>query len=591
MTTNERIGALRNLMISNDIDAYLIPSDDFHQSEYVGDYFKCREFISGFTGSSGTVIITQSSAHLWTDGRYFIQAENELQNSEFILHKCGLSDVITIDDFLLAEVPENGTLAFDGRVVSSFDGNHYLELLSCKNVHIEFDCDLINEIWKNRPALSKAPIFLLKEDYTGESFASKLTRLRDSMQKQGAVSHLLCSLDDIAWLFNLRGNDVAYTPVFLSYAFITLEQAHLFIDQDKLTDETLLFLTEQQVLLHHYDEIFAFVKALVFEDVLMLDLSKTNFKLSQQISSTLTCIDTINPTTIFKAQKNKIEIECIKEAHRKDAIAHTKFLYWLKSNYKKVVITELIAAQKLEELRKEQENFLQPSFSPISAFGAHAAIVHYSSSPETDVPLEDGSFYLTDTGGHYLGGSTDITRTVALGNITPEMKKHYTNVLKGNLALSRAKFLYGCSGENLDILARQFLWNSNLNYLHGTGHGIGNLLSVHEGPCNIKWKYNKEPMTLEQGMILSNEPGLYLENHYGIRLENTLLVCEDSKNEYGQFMCFETLTYVPFDLDAIDFSMLTEEELSQLKQYHQKIYDLVSPNLSEEEKNWLETFL
>ena len=587
MTINERIHRLRELMNFNKIDAYMIPSADFHQSEYVGDYFKCREFMSGFTGSAGTAIITQTSAHLWTDGRYFIQAENEIKNSEFVLHKLGLADTISIDDFLLEELPQNGSLGFDGRVISSLDGKHYKELLSTKNIQIKFEYDLVNDIWTNRPPLSNAPIFLLSEEYAGESFASKLHRLRESMQLQGASSHLLCSLDDIAWLFNLRGADVTHTPVFLSYAFISLTQAHLFVDEAKLTDMILSFLREENVILHPYDEIFAFIKELNEKETLMLDLSKVNYKLYQLIPSSSKCIYALNPTTIFKAQKNFIEISHIKEAHRKDAIAHTKFLYWLKTNYNKTLITELLASKKLEAFRKEQDDFLQPSFSPISAYGPHAAIVHYTSSPATDIPLEEGSFYLTDTGGHYLDGSTDITRTVALGNITLEMKELYTNVLRGNLALTRAKFLYGCTGENLDILARQFLWNCNLNYLHGTGHGVGNLLSVHEGPCNIKWKYTQESVALEPGMILSNEPGIYLENCYGIRLENLLLVKKDIKNEYGQFLCFEPLTFVPFDMDAIDFSLLTEEEKCQLKQYHQEVYNLVSPALSEEEKRWL----
>lgn len=591
MTIQERIQKLRNIMFFNQIDAYIIPSADFHQSEYVGDYFKCREFISGFTGSAGTVVITHTSANLWTDGRYFLQAEKELENSEFILHKMGLSDTITIDDFLLSAIPNGGVLGFDGRVISASQGNHYHDLLAPKNIRIQYDCDMIDEIWTNRPQLPSTPLFMLSDQYTGETFSSKLARLRDELKAQGASLHLLTSLDDIAWLFNMRGNDVAYTPVFLSYAIVSLNAVHLFLDLHKLSQELQASIQEQGVTLHPYNDIYPFIQTLGTDETLLLDPDKCNFKLYKLIPSSIRFICTVNPTTRFKAQKNDIEIANIKEAHRKDAVAHTKFLYWLKANYKKMTITELSASEKLEELRKEQEHFLGPSFSPISAYGAHAAMVHYSSCPETNVTLDEGSFYLTDTGGHYLEGTTDITRTVALGDISNEMKEHYTNVLRGNLALSRAKFLYGCTGENLDVLARQFLWNSNLDYLHGTGHGIGNLLSVHEGPCNIKWKYRQEPVVLEPGMILSDEPGLYIENRYGIRLENILYVQEDEKNEYGQFMRFDTLTYVPFDLDAIDFSLLTEVEKVQLKQYHQQVYDLVSPSLTEAERKWLKKHL
>ncbi len=587
MNISKRINKLRARMSEKNIDVYIIPSSDFHQSEYVGDYFKAREFISGFTGSAGVVAITQTYAGLWTDGRYFIQAEKELANTEIILNKIGYPNAVSFDDFLQSSLPQNGVLGFDGRVVSSADGLHFETLLADKNVRITYEYDLIDSIWENRPDLPTAPVFLLDETYTGETTSSKLMRVRASIQAHGATAHLLSSLDDIAWLLNLRGNDVAYTPVILCYLYLTSHSVHLFIDRSKISDSLCEILKRDEIELHDYNEVYNFIQTNIDKETVFIDPSKTNYTLYRTLSRITTCVEDMNPSTFFKAQKNEIEIENIKNAHLKDAIAHTKFLYWLKSNYAKQKITELTASDKIEELRAEQEHYLGPSFATISAFADHAAMCHYNASQETDTLLKEGSLYLIDSGGHYLEGSTDITRTIALGEIDSTLKFDYTNVLKGNLALARAKFLYGCSGENLDILARQYLWNHNLDYLHGTGHGIGNLLTIHEGPCNIKWKYRQKPIALESGMILSDEPGVYIENSHGIRLENELLVRKGSCNEYGQFMYFEVLTYVPFDLDAIEIPLLSPEEKEQLNQYHKKVFESLSPYLSDEERAWL----
>lgn len=590
MTISDKIKGLRRLMSEKNIDAYIIPSADNHQSEYVGEHFKSREFITGFSGSAGTAIITQDDAGLWTDGRYFIQAEKELAGSGITLYKTGNPGVPTIDDYLDSVLPENGTLGFDGRVISMTAGKHYAEKYAYKNVRLEDKYDLIDSIWTDRPSMSEDQVFLLEEKYSGESTASKLYRVRESMKEVGATAHLLITLDDIAWLLNFRGGDVMYTPVVLSYAVVMLDCVHLFINDVKLSKEIKEVLAKDNVILHPYNDVYEFVRTLNANEVILLDPARLNYALFNSIPSGVKIIEDMNPCVLFKALKNNVEIENIKNAHIKDAVAHTKFLYWLKTNFEKEPITELSASDKLERLRAEQEGFLSPSFAPISAHGPHAAMCHYSSSEETDCELKEGTLYLTDTGGNYMEGSTDITRTVALGEISDELKLHYTNVLRGNLALSKAKFLYGCTGRNLDILARQHLWEMELDFNHGTGHGIGYLLSIHEAPCRISWKPGLEETVLQDGMILSNEPGVYIENSHGIRLENEILVRKGVQNEYGQFMQFEVITYVPFDLDAIDASLMRDDEKGQLNNYHKLVFDIVSPHLTEDEKEWLRIY-
>ena len=590
MNISDRICELRRLMKEKNIDAYIVPSADNHQSEYVGEHFKSRAFITGFTGSAGTAVITHNEVGLWTDGRYFIQAEKELEGSGITLYKTGNPGISKIDEYLDMVLPKNGILGFDGRVISMSEGKKYVEKFAYKNVKIEPAYDLIDSIWIDRPKMSDYPVFLLEEKYSGESTASKLNRVRESMKEMGATAHLLITLDDIAWLLNFRGRDVLYTPVVLSYAVVMMDCVHLFIDDSKLSEEIKNALSKENVILHPYNDVYSFVETLSKDEVVLIDSARLNYALFNSIPSNVKTVDTTNPCVLFKSMKNKVEIENIKKAHVKDAVAHTKFLYWLKTNIGKETITELSASDKLESLRAEQENFLWPSFAPISAYGPHAAMCHYSSSEETNCELKEGTLYLTDTGGNYMEGSTDITRTIALGNIPQELKVHFTNVLRGNLALANAKFLYGCTGQNLDILARQFLWNMNLDFNHGTGHGIGYLLSIHEAPCRIRWQYGLEVTPLQEGMILSDEPGIYIENSHGIRLENELLIQKGVKNEYGQFMHFEVITYVPFDLDAIDTSLMRDDEKAMLNNYHSLVYNIVSPYLTDEEKQWLKVY-
>lgn len=591
MTVQERINMLRHLMSEKNIDVYIVPSSDNHQSEYVGDYFKAREFITGFTGSAGTAVITQSEAGLWTDGRYFIQAENELAGSGVKLYKMGNPDVPSVEEYLEAALPPNGVLGFDGRVIAMSKGKEYAEKFAYKNVQIEATFDLIDSIWSNRPSMSENPVFLLDDNYTGESTASKLERVREEMRKAKATAHLLITLDDIAWLLNMRGSDVAYTPVVLCYAIITLDCVHLFINEAKLSAEIKREFDNHNILLHPYNDVYAFTKNLSSDEVVLLDPARLNYTLYSSIPDSVKRVEQLNPCILMKAVKNDVEIENIKKAHVKDAVAHTKFMYWLKNTIGKETITELSASDKLYNLRKEQEGFLWPSFDPISAFGSNAAMCHYSSSEETNVELKEGFLYLSDTGGNYMEGSTDITRTYAVGEISASLKRDFTNVLRGNLALSSAKFLYGCTGQNVDILARQYLWNDNLDYKHGTGHGVGYLLSIHETSARISWQgLNETAWKLEHGMVVTNEPGIYVQDSHGIRLENELLVRRDVENEYGQFMHFEVLTLVPFDLDAIDVSMLRDDEKMQLNNYHKLVFDTVSPYLNSGEREWLKIY-
>lgn len=588
MTIQERISALRQIMNEKNIDVYIIPSSDFHQSEYVGDYFKSREFITGFSGSAGSAVITQSEAGLWTDGRYFIQAETELKDSGISLYKIGKSGVPTTLEYIEEKTPQNGVLGFDGRVISMLHGKEYENICSVKNITIDSSHDLIDLIWNDRPKLSALPAYELELIYSGETIESKLERIRKEMRKKNASVHLLITLDDIAWLLNMRGSDIAYTPVVLCYAAITMDSMHLFIDSAKLSSEMKAKFATHNVCLHAYDAIYDFTKNLSTNDVVLFDPNRINYALFKSIPPNTKCIEDVNPSVMMKAIKNETEIKNIKKAHIKDGIAQTKFMYWLKHVADISSVTELSASDKLEELRAMQKSYLYPSFAPISAFGAHAAICHYASSLETNVNLEEGFLFLMDTGGNYMEGSTDITRTYAIGHISDKLKRDYTNVLRGNLALANAKFIYGCSGKNVDILARQYLWNAGQDYNHGTGHGVGYLLSVHEASGRIIWRgTGEQDWPLEDGMVITDEPGLYVENSHGIRLENELLVRKDVSNDYGQFMNFEIITYAPFDLDAIEISLLRDDEKEILNKYHQSVYDVISPHLTDEERKWL----
>ncbi|KHS57502.1 MULTISPECIES: aminopeptidase P family protein [Terrisporobacter] len=586
---NDRIEKLRNVMKEKNIFAYIIPSADYHQSEYVGEFFKGRQFISGFTGSAGTVVITPEKAILWTDGRYFLQADKELATSCVELYKMGEENVPTTFEYIENEVPEGSKIGFDGRAISAAMGAGLEASLSKKNITISYEGDLLDEVWEDRPALSDAKAFLLDVKYSGEDFTSKIARVRKSMKDCGATTHILTSLDDIAWLFNIRGGDVKYNPVVLSYAVVTLDKAILFVDENKLNDEIKASFGEEVVEIKGYFEIDEFVKTIEKEEVVLVDSNKINYTILKNMPEGVKVLNSMNPSTIFKAEKNPVEIANTKQAHIRDGVAVTKFMYWLKNNIGKVEITEISAADKMTELRKEQGQFIEPSFASIAGYGANGAIVHYSATEESNTTLEPKGLFLLDSGGQYFDGTTDITRTFALGSLTEEEKSNFTSVARAMIRLSGAKFLYGVNGYYLDILARGIMWEQGLNYNHGTGHGIGHVLNVHEAPNGFRCD-NRNLATLEEGMITTNEPGFYKAGSHGIRLENEMLCKKGIKNEYGQFMEFEPLTIAPLDLDAIDVNLMNEDEKAYLNEYHKMVFDTVSPFLTAEETEWLKEY-
>ena len=586
---NNRIEKLRSLMKEKDIFAYIIPSADYHQSEYVGEFFKGREFISGFTGSAGTVVITQEKAILWTDGRYFLQAEEELSTSCVELYKMGQENVPTTFEYIENEVPSGSKVGFDGRTISAAMGA-ILELnLAKKNITISYEDDLLNEIWEDRPALSDAKAFLLDIKYSGEDFTSKIARVREWMRENNTTTHILTSLDDIAWLFNIRGGDIKYNPVVLSYAVITLDKAILFVDENKLNDEIKTSFGEEVVEIKNYFEIYEFVKTINKEEIVLIDSNKISYSILKNIPAGVKVVNRMNPTTKIKAQKNTVEIENTTKAHIRDGVAVTKFMYWLKNNIGKIEITELSAADKITELRREQGKFIEESFGTIAGYASNGAIIHYSVTKESNITLKDRGLFLLDSGGQYFDGTTDITRTFALGELTEEEKYHFTTVARAMIRLSDVKFLHGVNGYYLDILARGILWNEGLNYNHGTGHGVGHVLNVHEGPNGFRLD-NKESAILEEGMITTNEPGFYKAGSHGIRLENEMLCVKGEKNEFGQFMEFEPITIAPIDLDAINVELMKEDEKAYLNEYHKMVFDTVSPFLTTEETNWLKEY-
>lgn len=589
----ERLAALRKEMAKRNISIYVVPTADFHESEYVGEHFKARKFITGFTGSAGTAVITMEEAGLWTDGRYFVQAEKQLQGSTVTLYRMGEEGVPTVNEFIEQKLKEGGTIGFDGRVVNTRWGLQLKEIAKKKNGALYVEEDLIDLIWKDRPALAKNPMFILEEKYSGKSTKTKLEELRAAMEKEGADTHILTSLYDIAWLLNVRGNDIECVPVVLSFLILTKTDCTWFLQEEILTDEIRAYLNENHIKTRPYEEVYAAAAELPADAKVLLDRACVNYRICNNLKDSITIVDGANPTELMKAIKNPVEVDNTRAAHVKDGVAFTKFMYWLKQNIGKEKITEISASDYLEKCRREQEGLIELSFNTISAYGPNAAMMHYSATPESDAELKPEGFLLVDSGGHYYEGTTDITRTIALGPITDEMRLHFTTVCRSNLNLANAKFLYGCSGLNLDILSRGPLWQMGIDYKCGTGHGVGYLLNVHEGPNGFRWRVVPERHdngTLEEGMVTTDEPGVYLEGKYGIRTENELVCHKAEKNEYGQFMEFENITYAPIDLDAIDPDEMTGTERKLLNDYHKKVYETISPYLTVEEKEWLKKY-
>lgn len=591
MKVSERVAALRKLMAEKQMDAYVVPTADFHQSEYVGEHFKARKFISGFSGSYGTAVITMDDGGLWTDGRYFFQATNELEGSGIRLMKMFVGDTPSVTEFLADAVPEGGTVGFDGRVLSMGEGQEFEEALSAKGIRINYSEDLIDEIWADRPPLSEKPAFFLEEKYSGESAASKIARVREKMKEAEADVHIIASLDDTCWLLNIRGDDVDFFPLLLSYSIVTMDGVELYVDERKLNDQIQEELAKNNVTVHPYNDIYEDVKKLDASLTAMIDPMKMNYALYKNIPCKI--VEAANPTILMKAMKNPVELENIKEAHIKDGIAITKFMHWVKTRYDKEEITELSSADKLTAFRAEQEGYIHDSFEPLCAFADHAAMMHYSPSPESDVVLKEGAFFLNDTGGGYYQGSTDITRTFVLGSIDQQMKKYFTAVVRAMMRLSRARFLYGCYGYNLDILARGPIWDLDLDFQCGTGHGVGYLGNIHEPPTGFRWYIvpsKNEHHQLEEGMVITDEPGIYEDGQFGIRIENEFIVRKGVQNKYGQFMYFETITFAPIDLDGIDPEEMSRDEREWLNSYHKDVYEKIGPHLTEEEREWLKEY-
>ena len=589
----DRLKELRQEMSKRGIDIYIVPTADFHESEYVGEHFKARKFITGFTGSAGTAVITMEEAGLWTDGRYFVQAAKQLKDTTIELRKMGEEGVPTVDGYIEATLKEGGCLGFDGRVINGAWGNRLLAMVEKKHGKIHADEDLIDIIWKDRPALSKAPVMIYDDKYTGENIKDKLKKVRQKMEEKGATLHLMSSLYDIAWLLNVRVGDISYVPVVLSYLAISKDSCIWFLQEEIITPELKEYLDDNNITTRPYDSFYDYVKEIPQSETVLMDTKVVNYRICSSIAPAVKVVDAEDPTVLMKAIKNETQIENIRKAHIKDAVAMCRFMYWLKTNVGKIPMTEISASDYLEKLRREQENCLDLSFATICGYADHGAIVHYAATPESDVSLKPEGLLLVDSGGHYLEGTTDITRTFALGPVTDEMKDMFTRVCRSNMNLAHAKFKYGCCGLNFDILARAPFWDINMDYNHGTGHGVGFVLNVHEGPNSFHWKQypgRTAERVLEEGMITTDEPGIYLEGRFGIRTENELICRKGIKNEYGQFMYFENVTYVPIDLDAIDPDQMSPQEKKYLNDYHAMVYKKIAPLLEKDEAEWLKEY-
>lgn len=584
MRVSERIEKLRKIMKRENIDYYIVPSADFHQSEYVSECFKSRAYITGFTGSAGTALIGMDKAILWTDGRYFIQAEQQLAGSGIELYKMRIPGWPSLEEYLSTNMKEGECLGFDGRVFSINEYKEFKKIQQSKNIKIAMDKDLIAEIWADKPSMPKEKVFLHDVKYCGKTVNEKVEEVREQMKTLGCKSYILSSLDDIAWLFNIRGNDVECTPVTLAYALINDKAAVLYIDKDKIGCEDKSILENRDgITLKNYEDIFEDVK--LIKGNVLLDPSKVSAFILTNLNEDVRVIESINITTNLKAIKNNVEIECFKNSHIKDGVAMVRFTKWLKEHVGKEKITEVTLSEKLLEFRFMGDLFIEESFKTIAGYKEHAAMMHYSATEESAYELKEEGMVLVDCGGQYLDGTTDITRTFVLGKITEEEKKDFTLVLKGHINLMTCKFLQGSIGSSLDIMARKPLWEEGIDYKCGTGHGIGFCLSVHEGPQQIRPINYVE---LKPGMILTNEPGVYKEGKHGIRIENVMLIVEDSKTEYGgQFYKFEPLSYCPIDLDGIEVSMLTDKEREWINSYHKETYEKLSPYLNDEEKEFL----
>lgn len=580
----ERIHALRMTFRPNNIKAFIIPSTDPHLSEYVAPYWMSREWISGFTGSAGTAVILMDKAGLWTDSRYFLQAEKELEGSGITLYKEMLPETPSITKFLCQNLKPGESVSIDGKMFSVQQVEQMKEDLAPYQLQVNLFGDPLKNIWKDRPSMPDAPAFIYDVKYAGKSCGEKVAAIRTELKKKGVFALFLSSLDEIAWTLNLRGSDVHCNPVIVSYLLVTQDEVVYFISPEKITQEVNEYLQEQQVSLRKYDEAESFLNSFAGENIL-IDPKKTNYAIYSAINPACKVVRGESPVTLLKAIRNEQEIAGIHHAMQRDGVALVKFLKWLEASVLSGKETELSVDRKLHEFRAAQPLYMGESFDTIAGYKEHGAIVHYSATEESDVTLQSKGFLLLDSGAQYLDGTTDITRTIALGELTEEEKTDYTLILKGHIALAMAKFPAGTRGAQLDVLARMPIWSHGMNFLHGTGHGVGHFLSVHEGPQSIRM--NENPIVLQPGMVTSNEPGVYKAGSHGIRTENLTLVCKDKEGMFGEYFKFETITLCPICKKGIIKEMLTAEEVKWFNDYHQTVYKKLSPSLNEEEKKWL----
>lgn len=582
---SQKIASIRKEMKENGLSGYIIPSSDPHLSEYPAAHWKARGWISGFDGSFGTVIITLNEAALFTDSRYFLQATNQLEDTEITLVRMGLPDSPSFAEWLTTKLPQGSSVGIDAWVYAATDAFALEKALQKKGIFLHSGNDLISKIWEERPQLPSDPIFLFPVEFSGRSAQEKIDQLRTMIAQEGCDYLLLSALDEIAWTFNIRGNDVKYNPVAISYALISKDQSILFLSPAKINKEDLPYFREEQIQLAEYNKITNFLSRLPAGSKIMLDASKTNLALHNSIPAACEIANQVSPANRLKSIKNEVEIEGYKQAMVYDGVALTKFFMWLDENVDKGTVTEYTVGEMLKEFRSQQPYFAGEGFGTITGYNDHGAVIHYIPTPENAYTIARSGTLLIDSGGQYFKGTTDITRTIALSAPSEKQKKDFTIILKGNIALGTAVFPQKTRGSQIDILARKVMWENGINYLHGTGHGVGHFLNVHEGPQSIRMEEN--PVVLEPGMVLSNEPGIYRNGEYGLRIENMILIKEKEETAFGKFYQCETITLFPIDKNLIDKALLNQEELNWLNNYHQMVFDKLSPFLNEKEIEWL----
>lgn len=582
-----RLAALREQMSKHNISAMIIPTDDAHMSEYVAKHWKCREWISGFTGSAGKVVVALNWSGLWSDSRYFIQAPEQLEGSTMRFYKEMLSETPSIEEEIAKNLKPGDRVAIDGSLFSVNAAKNYRNYFSKHGIELVNDFRPFDIIWANRPSIPTDPAFVFPEEFSGESADSKCRRIIEEIGKHEANATVISTLDDIAWTLNIRGTDVECNPVVTSYLYVSEDQRVLFVDPEKITSEVSEYLTQNNIIVSPYTNVLSFLNNINKDTTILIDPVRVNSLIDSAVNNEVTKVHCPSPVPLMKSLKNSTEVEGFRKAMIKDGVALVKFYRWLEDSIDKGIVTELSIADKLTELREAQEGCIGNSFNTICGYKAHAAMCHYCANEDSNLTVANDGILLIDSGAQYFDGTTDITRTTALGTPTEEEKRCFTLVLKGHIGLSKAVFPEGTRGDQIDILARKAMWENGLNYLHGTGHGTGHCLNVHEGPQSIRTQHN--PVTIQPGMVNTIEPGLYLTDKFGIRHENQIVVIEDPSlcGEFGKFYKFEPLTLCHFDKNGLDISLLSKEEIDWLNDYHKMVYDKLESRLDEQEKEWL----